>query len=77
MRGLDRLMGVAGEDRIQARHLVRQPQGEFGMVGEATAQAFVLGAIRAGAHPQWAIELACKECVWVRGPVQVERLEPL
>lgn len=45
--------------------------------GEETTEAFVVGAMAAGATPLGAVQLACEYCVWVRGPVQIERLQPV
>lgn len=52
------------------------PTAEPGLCGESAAEAFVTGALLAGASPERAVELACETCVWAKGPAQVERLEP-
>lgn len=44
-------------------------------LGASTAVAFVEGAMRAGASAEKAVRLACEHINYIKGPVQVERLE--
>lgn len=69
MMGPDGSIWRIGESMVPYR--VRDPA----VMGEATAEAFVTGAMAYGAPPSTAIELACMECVWVRGPVHVECID--
>jgi hypothetical protein len=66
------LMSPGGDVYRIEDHLNRYRVNEPATCGEQTAEAFVLGAIAAGASLETAVSLACDWCVWVKGPVQVE-----
>lgn len=55
--------------------LIPYPQGRMAVCGNDTAEAVVFGAMDAGADAARAVEIACERCAWVRGPVQVERVD--
>lgn len=44
------------------------------VLGGGDAEAFVFGAIAAGADPEKAMTLALEYCVWTKGPLQIEVL---
>jgi ATP-dependent HslUV protease subunit HslV len=52
-------------------HEIHMP---FLVVGESTAEHVCLGAMEAGATAEEAVNIAIKLCVWIGGPVQVERV---
>lgn len=68
------LMSPDGQVWRTENNLILYRVVEPAACGEESAEAYVFGAIDAGATPERAMEMACERCVYVRGPVQVERL---
>lgn len=68
------LMDPDGKVWRMDESLMRYRQEEPAVLGHDTAEAFVLGAMAAGASAERAVELCCDYVVWTCGPVQVERI---
>jgi hypothetical protein len=68
------LMDPSGNVYRIEESLLAYPVSEPAICGASDAEGYVLGALDMGASPEQAVELASNRCVWVKGPVQVERI---